>query len=97
MAQTAQIQVRIDQNVKDEAQKVFESLGLSLSSAIKMFCTQSARTKKLPFDPNQAITENGYTVAYEKEILEAEKEAMADPKTYDSAEELFEDILNEKE
>jgi len=43
------IRSRIDSDTKDKAQALFESLGLSLSDAIRMFLKQSVLEKGLPF------------------------------------------------
>jgi len=44
------IQIRIDKKDKDEARKVLESLGLDMSSAIKLFLKQVVIQRGLPFD-----------------------------------------------
>lgn len=45
----AQINVRIDDTLKEQGETLFNSLGLSLSSAISVFITQSIREGGLPF------------------------------------------------
>ncbi len=68
----ATIQVRIDEKLKQDAKKVFEKMGLDMSSAIKLFFRQTARVQGLPFRP---VTENGLTPWEEEEILRASEEA----------------------
>lgn len=40
---------RVDEKIKAEATRVFESIGLNLSQAINMFLYQTAALKRLPF------------------------------------------------
>ena len=41
--------IKIDCALKQESQELFESFGLSLSSAINMFLRQSVREQAIPF------------------------------------------------
>ena len=54
---TTTLQVRIDQKLKIQAQKTLEALGLDLSSGIKLFLTQVAHDKELPFTPSTRAKE----------------------------------------
>lgn len=51
----AQVNFRIDNDVKREADELFDNLGLSLSAAITIFIKQSIAYRGLPF----AVCENG--------------------------------------
>ena len=46
------IQFRVDENIKNEANEVYENLGLDLSSAIKIFLKKSIKLQRLPFSLN---------------------------------------------
>lgn len=41
--------IKIDQQLKQESQALFESLGLSLSTAVNMFLRQAVREQAIPF------------------------------------------------
>ncbi len=43
------IQIRIDEELKEEAVKLFNDLGLDLSTAIRLFLKKSIDDKKIPF------------------------------------------------
>lgn len=43
------VQVRIDDNLKKEVSKVYENLGLDLSSAVRMFFKRSVQVGGIPF------------------------------------------------
>lgn len=47
------LQVRIDDDLKDEARKLFDELGLDMSTAVKIFFKQSVREQGLPFVPTK--------------------------------------------
>jgi len=50
MPQTALIQVRVDKELKNVIDELFDSLGLDTSTAIRMFLKQVERRRGLPFD-----------------------------------------------
>lgn len=57
MAKTATFAVRLDEDLKSEAQNVLEDMGIPMSLAVEMFLRQVVAKKKLPF----AIGEEGPT------------------------------------
>lgn len=82
------IQIRIDSKLKKQVVSLFADLGTDISGAVKMFLTQSLKTKTLAI---KGLTENGFTEAEEKRILKAIQESR-NPKnltTYSSAEEFL--------
>lgn len=44
------IAVRVDNQLKDDATELFQSLGLDMSTAVKMFLIQSVKTQSIPFE-----------------------------------------------
>lgn len=42
--------VEVDENVKNDAQKACEEIGISLSCAINIFLKKLAREQKMPFN-----------------------------------------------
>ncbi|HEO4756362.1 TPA: type II toxin-antitoxin system RelB/DinJ family antitoxin [Streptococcus agalactiae] len=44
------VAVRVDAQLKDEATKLFQSSGLDMSTAVKMFLIQSVKTQSIPFE-----------------------------------------------
>lgn len=83
---TGTINVRIDECVKQNVSKVFERVGLSHTEAVRLFYTQVFLNQGLPFEvkiPNL-------------ETIEAMKESDAGGlKAYDSASQMFGDILRD--
>ncbi len=84
------LQIRIDKKEKEETRKVFANLGMTLSSATKMFYNQARKTKSLPI---KGLTENGFTPEYEQMLIKEAKWAKKYAKRYDSVDEMFKDIL----
>ena len=66
------LQLRIDETEKNEAKKVFERLGIDMSSAVKIYFRQVVLTQSIPFP---LLTDNGLTVKQEKALLKASSEA----------------------
>ncbi len=51
MAANTVVRARIDGRVKNEAEAVLASIGLTVSDAFRLMMTRIAREKKLPFEP----------------------------------------------
>ena len=48
------IQVRIDKEDKDKAAKIFEEIGIDISTAVRMFFKKSIKVNGLPFSANDS-------------------------------------------
>ncbi|GAK71647.1 putative toxin-antitoxin system antitoxin component [Agrobacterium rubi TR3 = NBRC 13261] len=72
MTANAYVRARIDQDVKDDATAVLDSLGLTVSDVMRMMLTRIAREKALPIEltrPNAetlAAIEEARAIAAEK-------------------------------
>lgn len=82
MQKTTNLNVRIEPDVKEKAEGILSSLGISVSSAINMFFKQIILQNGIPFElkikPNPPIstkelTEKDFKNEIEKGFLEAEK------------------------
>jgi len=47
---TTNINIRVNEALKTEADILFKELGMNLSSAINLFLTQSVRNQAIPFE-----------------------------------------------
>lgn len=59
MAEQVLIQFRADKALKQEVTEIYESLGMDLPTAFRMFMARSKMVRGLPFEatlPNQTIT-----------------------------------------
>ena len=50
MADTTNLNIRIDRELKEQAEIFFSELGLNMSSAFNIFVRQSLRQGKIPFE-----------------------------------------------
>lgn len=90
MSKNINITLRIDQDLKNQAELLFDDLGLSLSTAFNMFIKQSLREGALPFKP-KTDKHSKRTLRAMREALEVEKDPNA--KEYHDVDELFKDLL----
>jgi len=88
-AKTTNFTVRLDPQVKDDAEKLFADLGLNLSSAFNIFLHQALITQGLPFHV-QRKQPNKATLAAMKEAIELANDPNT--KTFSSIKELMEDL-----
>ncbi len=47
---TTNLNIRTDKEVKDSAEKLFEQLGLNMTTAVNMFLRQAIRENRIPFE-----------------------------------------------
>ena len=64
--------IRVDSVIKGEAEKLFEDLGMSISTAFNIFLRQAVRMQAIPFTISRGIT-NRTTLAA---MREAERIAL---------------------
>ena len=57
--ETAKITFRADKTFKQQAERVFESMGMTMSGAINIFLSQVVREQRLPFHPGATAEEMG--------------------------------------
>jgi DNA-damage-inducible protein J len=89
---TITIQTRIDTNLKKNAENILSSIGLDITSAIRLFLTQCVVQRRLPFQAVAPEEPNEETLAA---MQEAENIASGKVKSkgYDDVDEMIEDIL----
>jgi DNA-damage-inducible protein J len=82
------LHVRLDGKRKKQAQKILAQLGLDLSQAVRLFIHQICITEGVPL---QLLTENGFSVEEEEELLRDAQAARAGKgvKRYKNVEDLF--------
>lgn len=87
---TAVLQTRVDTETKLEAESLFDSLGLDITTAIRLFLRQAINQQRIPFDivpPKYNFSEE--TLAAIDEARRISKDSSI--KSYSSTKELFED------
>ena len=87
---TSNYTIRLDADMRREAEALFADLGMSLSTAFQIFLRQAIQEQGLPF-PVRKKQPNKVTLAAMKEALEVAE--SPDAKSYANAREMMEDIL----
>ena len=59
MANTPATTIRLDQELKDEAMRILEPLGLNMTSAVTIFLKAIVREKGLPFEVKMDLMRRG--------------------------------------
>jgi DNA-damage-inducible protein J len=50
MSETINVTIRLDRDIKERAEKMFDEFGMNLSTAFNVFARQSLRQGKIPFE-----------------------------------------------
>ena len=87
----ANVNIRIDENIKRKAEEVFTKLGLTPTTAIILFYNQVIRTNGIPFELKVDVP-NQTTIDAIKEVEDMENGEI-EAKTYKDSKELVEDLL----
>ncbi len=85
---TTTMNIRIDENLKKNAEELFAYFGLNMSAAVNMFIRQAVRTQSIPLELKR------YNAETERAFEEARAIARGDVKAkiYSSASEMLADI-----
>ncbi len=90
---TTNINVRVDSVLKQEAEELFNDLGLNMSSAINMFLRSAIMHNGIPFEIKRQ-TPNAETKAALNEYEEMEKNPDK-YKRYQSFDEILDEVLGD--
>ena len=83
--------IKIDPELKEQSQALFESFGLTLSAAENMFLRQAVREQAIPFRVGDPLP-NAETI----EAIQEVKRMKANPglgKTYSNVDQMMEELL----
>ena len=70
---TVNVTLRMDKELKAQAEALFEDMGLSLSAACRIFLTQAVKEQRIPFEITRRVPDR----ATRKAIEETENEGAA--------------------
>ena len=93
MAKTDTLNIRIEPELKREAEKTLDDLGMNVADAVTIFLKQVVLTESIPFNIKKP--------KYNEETLEAIKEALGmikhpeNYKSFNSVDELMEELNSE--
>ncbi|MBR4519202.1 MAG: type II toxin-antitoxin system RelB/DinJ family antitoxin [Victivallales bacterium] len=87
---TSLLNVRLDTELKKNAEMLFTDLGLSMSTAINLFLRQSVRNQAIPFRIARQPAFNETTLEAMREARQLAQDSNA--KTYDNVHDLFQEL-----
>lgn len=90
---TTNINVRVDSALKQEAEALFNDLGLSMSAAINMFLRSAINHDGIPFEVRRSVP-NAETRAALNEYEEMKKNPD-NYKRYESFDEVLDEVLSD--
>lgn len=89
---TVNLSVRLDAELKREADELLSSLGMNMTTAINLFLKQTVRNQAIPFSISMNTVPNPETLAAMREALDLEKPGHG--KAFRSIDELRKDLLS---
>lgn len=87
MAQTS-ISIRIDEDIKKEAEILFNNLGMNMTTAVNIFVRQALNERAIPFKIKENIPNNETL----EEMKEAEQIIKSGQRRFNNANEMFKDL-----
>jgi len=90
MAKT-NINIRMDEELKQQAEELFDEMGLNFTTAYTIFTKQALRERRIPFEISVRVP-NADTIA----AMEEAEEIMRNPedhKFYTDVDKMFEELL----
>ena len=82
---TINVTLRLDKELKEEADALFEDMGLSLNTACRMFLTRAVQEQRIPFEVRRPDRKT------RKALADAEQGKDVS-KSFDTVEDLMEDL-----
>jgi DNA-damage-inducible protein J len=83
--------IRMDDDIKRQAQHLFAEFGLDMTTAINMFLRQAIRERRIPFELKLDIP-NAETLAAIEEIQQMKKNSSKG-EAYSDVDEMMQDLL----
>ncbi|SFG71059.1 DNA-damage-inducible protein J [Desulfotomaculum arcticum] len=92
MADTTNISIRLDVELKKQAEQLFSELGMNMTTAFNIFLRQAVRQQRIPFDVALEAP-NAETIA----AMEEAERISRDPsvKGYTDAEQMMKELLTD--
>lgn len=84
MNNSTNLNIRIDKDVKESSEKVFENLGLNMSTAINIYLRQVIRVNGIPFEIKGETPNNDTLLAMQESLKLSQNKSIG----YSSIEEL---------
>lgn len=83
--------MRIDEELKKQAEELFNDLGMNLTTAFTIFAKQAVREQRIPFSISREIP-NEETIEAIKEVQELKQNPLSG-KSYADVDEMMKELL----
>jgi DNA-damage-inducible protein J len=86
MIKMSQINIRLDESLKSQAEVLFSEMGMNMTTAINIFLRQAVREQAIPFKIEVSPSSNDFSIDDKKIIEEGLMLSLADVsagRTYD--------------
>lgn len=90
---TTSITIRMDENLKKQAEQLFDELGMNMTTAFTVFAKAAVRQQKIPFELAASHVPNAETIMAMEEADRISRDPNA--KKYTNVKELFEELRAE--
>ncbi len=88
---TTNVTIRMDEQLKKQAEELFSDLGLSMTTALIAFTKQAVREQRIPFILSRNIPNTDTLIAIEE--VDKMKLSPKDYKGYDDVDEMMSELL----
>ena len=88
---TTNVSIRMDEDLKKQAEDLFSDLGLNFTTAVTTFVRQSVREQKIPFSIGRNVPNEETILAIEE--VEQMKKAKASVKGYTDVDVMMTELL----
>lgn len=95
MSELTSINLRIDKELKAEAEQLFSKLGMNMTTALNIFLRQAVREQAIPFTISAKDDYNNYIT---EKLMESELKVAEGTMKYHSHDDIFsaiEEIIND--
>ena len=72
MSDTINVTIRLDREIKEQAENMFDDFGMNLSTAFNIFIRQSLRQRKIPFEIHDPFYSEANQAELSRRIAEIE-------------------------
>ena len=73
MADTINVTIRLDRDIKEQAEKMFNDFGMNLSTAFNIFARQALRQGKIPFEIHDPFYSERNMAAIDEAAMQIER------------------------
>ena len=84
----ARLNLRVDEDLKEEATQLFKELGMDMTTAISIFLYQSVREQRIPFIPSKEPIES---------VLARTQALSGEGKTFDTVSDMMKELTNDED